>query len=203
MQPIKINVKGLHARVVERPKHITSGLVGLTAEFVFDDLWNGLTILAVFKAGKTAIDVLVPEGEAVNVPPEVLATAYTNLRIGLYGVNGDGSIQIPTIWADAGIIEVGTDPSGDTAADPTLPIWAELQQRVDDLEDYLEENPAEVPVKSVNGVSPDENGDVEIDALPDNAEQLEVLIEADLLPAVYNANGAILTDENGNIILRY
>lgn len=203
MQPIKINVKGLFARVVERPKHITSGLVGLSAEFIFDDLWDGLTILAVFKAGKTAIDVLVQEGEAVNVPPEVLATAYTNLRIGLYGVNGDGSIQIPTIWADAGIIEVGTDPSGDTAADPTLPIWADLQQRVDELEDYLEENSVDVPVESVNGVFPDENGNVEIDALPDNAEQLEMLIEADLLPAVHDASGAILTDENGNIILRY
>ena len=58
-------------------------------------------------------------------------------------------------------------------------------------------------VKSVNGVAPDESGNVEIDALPDNAEQIEMLIEADMLPAVHDASGAILTDENGNIILRY
>jgi hypothetical protein len=38
---------------------------------------------------------------------------------------------------------------------------------------------------------------------PGNSEQLEMLIEADMLPAVYDVNGPILTDEAGNIILRY
>lgn len=58
-------------------------------------------------------------------------------------------------------------------------------------------------IKTVNGISPDADGNVEVDALPDNDEQLEMLIEADMLPAVHDANGAILTDEAGNIILRY
>ena len=58
-------------------------------------------------------------------------------------------------------------------------------------------------VKSVNGIDPDENGNVQIDALPDDAEQIAMLIEADLLPAVHDASGAILTDEKGNIVLRY
>lgn len=58
-------------------------------------------------------------------------------------------------------------------------------------------------VQSVNGIAPDQSGNVEVNALPDNTEQLEMLIEADLLPAVHDASGAILTDENGNIILRY
>lgn len=39
--------------------------------------------------------------------------------------------------------------------------------------------------------------------MPDEKEQLELLIEADMLPAVTDSNGAILTDENGSIILRY
>lgn len=34
-------------------------------------------------------------------------------------------------------------------------------------------------------------------------EQISMLIEADMLPAVHDASGAILTDENGNVILRY
>lgn len=34
-------------------------------------------------------------------------------------------------------------------------------------------------------------------------EQLKTLIEEDMLPAVHNASGAILTDTAGNIILRY
>lgn len=39
--------------------------------------------------------------------------------------------------------------------------------------------------------------------MPNEAEQLELLIETDMLPAVQDSNGAILTDENGNIIFRY
>lgn len=36
-----------------------------------------------------------------------------------------------------------------------------------------------------------------------DAEALNLLIEEDMLPAVRNADGAILTDQNGNIVLRY
>jgi hypothetical protein len=78
------------------------------------------------------------------------------------------------------------------------------------IEDYMEENPIEVPevdlsgmVKSVNGNTPDENGNVEIDTMPDGSEQIELLIEADMLPAVATPSGAILTDNSGNVILRY
>lgn len=34
-------------------------------------------------------------------------------------------------------------------------------------------------------------------------EIIELLIKEDLLPAVSTSSGAILTDQNGNIILRY
>ena len=36
-----------------------------------------------------------------------------------------------------------------------------------------------------------------------DAEALNLLIEEDMLPAVRNAGGEILTDQNGNIVLRY
>ena len=36
-----------------------------------------------------------------------------------------------------------------------------------------------------------------------DTETLNLLIEEDMLPAVRNADGAILTDQNGNIVLRY
>lgn len=39
--------------------------------------------------------------------------------------------------------------------------------------------------------------------MKDEREQLSTLIEADMLPAVRTSNGAILTDEKGNIVLRY
>jgi hypothetical protein len=39
--------------------------------------------------------------------------------------------------------------------------------------------------------------------ITDDREQVSILIDADLLPAVHGASGAILTDENGNVVLRY
>lgn len=36
-----------------------------------------------------------------------------------------------------------------------------------------------------------------------DTEILNLLIEEDMLPAIRNAGGAILTDQNGNIVLRY
>ena len=58
-------------------------------------------------------------------------------------------------------------------------------------------------VKSINGITPDKNGNVEIEIVPNGLEQLSMLIEADMLPAVHDVSGAILTNEQGNIILRY
>lgn len=58
-------------------------------------------------------------------------------------------------------------------------------------------------VKTINGLKPDEDGNIEIRILPNNAEQINMLIEVDMLPAVYDTNETILTDEKGNIVLRY
>lgn len=68
---------------------------------------------------------------------------------------------------------------------------------------YLMNQSLEGYAKTVNGVEPDENGNVEIQTLPNDLEQISMLIDTDLLPAVHDADGAILTDENGNVILRY
>ena len=38
---------------------------------------------------------------------------------------------------------------------------------------------------------------------PSDAEVTALLAETDMIPAVYNADGSVLTDENGNVILRY
>lgn len=58
-------------------------------------------------------------------------------------------------------------------------------------------------VKSVNGVTPDENGNVTVSAMPNDLEQITILVDTDMLPAVHGSNGAILTDNSGRIILRY
>lgn len=42
----------------------------------------------------------------------------------------------------------------------------------------------------------------EVNGLSDGS-QISALVETDMLPAVHDTDGKILTDENGNVILRY
>lgn len=125
MDGIKIEVTGNVARVTERPAKITSGTVGLPVEFTFDSQWDGLSKVAVFRAGNTIKDVIDP-GEDTTVPWEVLVMPGMWLSIGAYGSNEDGTVVIPTIWANVCPIHIGVDPDGDPSVDPTIPIWQEM-----------------------------------------------------------------------------
>lgn len=116
MEAIKIEVNGNIARVTERPDKITSGTVGLPVEFTFDSQWESLRKIAVFQAGDIQKDMVVVDGATV-VPIENMETPNVRLHIGVYGVNEDGSIAIPTIWANAGQIYSGAVPDGDLGSD--------------------------------------------------------------------------------------
>ena len=125
MDRIKIEVTGNIARVIERPARITAGTVGLPVEFSFDSQWEGLEKTAVFQAGhlcKISYDL---QTEAI-VPWEVLKWPGAWLSIGVYGVNEDGAVAIPTIWANVCAISISAHPNGDPSADPTLPIYQQL-----------------------------------------------------------------------------
>lgn len=125
MDGIKIEVTGNIARVVERPAKITSGTVGLPVEFTFDSQWNNLRKLLLFRAGNVikSVDLQGPE---TTVPWEVLMIPGLWLSIGVYGANAEGTVVIPTIWANVCAVSIGVDPDGDPSADPTLPIWQQM-----------------------------------------------------------------------------
>ena len=125
MDGIKIEVTGNIARVIERPAKITSGTVGLPVEFTFDSQWDDLTKMAVFRAGNIIKDVVNP-GDGTTVPWEVLEKPGQWLSVCVYGSNEDGTIVIPTIWANVRPIYDGVDPDGDPSVDPTTPIWQEM-----------------------------------------------------------------------------
>lgn len=131
MEPITITVTGADAQVQHKPL-LTCGMVGVPVEFTFDESWQGLQKTAVFRVGMTTLDVLDLDTACV-VPHALLLSPYRTLRIGVYGCAADGSLVIPTVWADAGQILPGADPSGDTSADPALPLWQQLWQK---LENY-------------------------------------------------------------------
>ena len=134
---IQIHVNKASAHLCSPPELLTAGMAkAVTVEFVFSDDWDGLTKTAVFSAGRTTVDVMESawDGNKVVVPHEILADAGPIARVGVYGANEDGLI-LPTVWVTLGKVMPAAEPSGDTGADPTLPIWAQLQNQIGDLDD--------------------------------------------------------------------
>lgn len=125
------------AHLASPPELLTAGMAkAVTVEFAFSDDWSGLTKTAVFSAGRTTADVLESawDGNKVVVPHEILADAGPIARVGVYGANADGLI-LPTVWVTLGKVMPAAEPSGDPGAEPTLPIWAQLQNQIGDLDD--------------------------------------------------------------------
>lgn len=106
---------------------ITTGSVGLPVAFEFDEAWDGLTKVAVFRGSDTDVEVALLIDSCV-VPPEVLTVAGGDLYIGVYGRDAYGTTVIPTIWGTAGHIYDGTAPEDPDPTDPT-PEWSyQVQQ---------------------------------------------------------------------------
>lgn len=128
----KIVVSGFRATAVDY-RVVPAGIIGAKVEFEFiGSQWDGLSKTAVFR-GCTTRSVLM-DGNTVTLPHEVVANPVANrLEIGVYGVDADETVAIPTLWATAGFIRDAADPSADPSADPQLPIWAQLQEQIEDL----------------------------------------------------------------------
>lgn len=134
---IQIHITKACAHLCSPPELLTAGMAkAVTVEFVFSDDWSGLTKTAVFSAGRTTVDVLESawDGNKVVVPHEILADAGPIARVGVYGANADGLI-LPTVWVTLGKVMPAAEPSGDPGTDPTLPVWAQLQNQIGDLDD--------------------------------------------------------------------
>ena len=112
---------------------LTSGMVGQPIHFEYSHDFDGLTLTAVFTNGKTTVDVLNPGTQCV-IPHEVLDTVGTLVKVGIYAVRGN-ELVIPTVYANIGVVQKGADPSGDVSADPILPVWAQIQGIIGNLND--------------------------------------------------------------------
>ena len=146
----KIRVNGAIAKIVYR-KVIPAGIIGAQVEFDYaEDIWHGLHKTVVFKGAVTK-DV-VTDANIVTIPPEVVEKPFFRLRIGVYGVDADGNIAIPTLWEDIGAILDAAAPSGDTDTDPSLPVWAQIQAMIGNL-DELETTARDNLVAAVNEVA--------------------------------------------------
>ena len=142
---ITIHCSRACAHLASPPELLTAGMSkAVTVQFVFSPEWDGLTKTAVFTNGKTTVDVLAAnwDGDTVPVPHEVLAVPGRHARVGVYGADESG-VVLPTVWVSLGKVQPGADPSGDASADPSLPVWAQLQKQIgalDDLKTYNKGN---------------------------------------------------------------
>lgn len=129
----KIQVNGAIAHTLYK-KVIPAGIIGAQIEFEYaEDIWQGLHKTVVFRG--TATKDVVTDANVVTIPQEVAEKPMSPLSVGVYGVDGDGNLAIPTIWADLGIVRESANPSGDPSTDPSLPVWAQIQGMIGNLEE--------------------------------------------------------------------
>ena len=121
MSKIHIRVAGPEALVTEEIL-LTAGRVGLPVVFTFDEAWDDLRKSVVFRAGGKTVCCQDVEEETV-VPWEIMEKTGCSLQIGFYGINDDGTVAIPTVWAQAGVIQPAVDPEADPAMAPDMPMW--------------------------------------------------------------------------------
>lgn len=126
-------------------------MVGAEVEFLFSDEWESLIRTAVFIAGSEKRVVLEAawRDNICTVPHECLAEPDFHLLVGVYGTNAAGNLVIPTVYADLGMIWAGADPDGESGAEASPELWAQLQAQL-----YLKES-SENKVTSISEASTD------------------------------------------------
>ena len=113
---------------------LTTGMVGKQVRIEFTSDWDGLQKTAVFVAGDVSRAVINVE-ELVTIPAEVLRKPNQRLYVGIYGMNGEGTLIIPTIMAKGPKIEKGAEPSDDPTTDPDPAVWQQMLTAIGDLND--------------------------------------------------------------------
>lgn len=227
MELAKMEVSRAEIRKVHRGK-LTSGMVGVAEiAFSFDDAWDGLNRIAVFKAGGTVKDVLLI-GESCVIPHEVLERPV-HLVVGVYGTDADGSVVIPTVWADLGMVEQGAKPSGEISKKPTPEVWAQILGMIGDLKKLNTEDKSSL-VAAINevlrkGADPEEverivgaylaengiGGGIHIGPYPPDDPNVDIWLDTSeeetppYIPNTINAKPgqivrAVTVDENGAIV---
>lgn len=141
MTSIRLIVQGAKARA-EVQGILTSGMVGIPVTIEYDEAWEGLSKNLVCRGGLGYEDfegiarTFVGVGNSAKVAPEVMIAGEV-LYLGIEGYNADGTEVIPTIWASCGTIREGVKSEGGPSEDPTLPIWDQLQARIDGIPDTI------------------------------------------------------------------
>ena len=131
MKIAEVRVSGCRCETV-RLEPIPRGIVGAVVAVEYTDpAWDSLRKTVVFRGAATK-DVL-DAGNEIVIPAEVVSKAGGSLYMGVYGVDAENHVAIPTIWTELGVIQGAAIPSGDASTAPSLPVWAQIQAMVGDL----------------------------------------------------------------------
>ena len=131
MKIAEVRVSGCRCETV-RLEPIPRGIVGAVVAVEYPDpAWDSLRKTVVFRGAATK-DVL-DAGNEIVIPAEVVSKAGGSLYMGVYGVDAENHVAIPTIWTELGVIQGAATPSGDASTAPSLPVWAQIQAMVGDL----------------------------------------------------------------------
>ena len=131
MKIAEVRVSGCRCETV-RLEPIPRGIVSAVVAVEYTDpAWDSLRKTVVFRGAATK-DVL-DAGNEIVIPAEVVSKAGGSLYMGVYGVDAENHVAIPTIWTELGVIQGAATPSGDASTAPSLPVWAQIQAMVGDL----------------------------------------------------------------------
>jgi len=128
---IKIAVETRQA-VMEETELITTGSVGIQVQFQFSEDWEGLTRVAVFRAGDSSdwYDMILDETNICVIPWEILTAEFEGepVFIGVEGTDRQtNKVVVPTIWISAGAVKPGVHSGNAESADPTPSQWSQIR----------------------------------------------------------------------------
>ena len=131
MKIAEVRVSGCQCETV-RLEPIPRGIVGAVVAVEYTDpAWDSLRKTVVFRGAATKD--LLDAGNEIVIPAEVVSKAGGSLYMGVYGVDAENHVAIPTIWTELGVIQGAATPSGDASTAPSLPVWAQIQAMVGNL----------------------------------------------------------------------
>ena len=121
---------------------LTSGSVNVCqVRFDFSPAWDGLEKTAVFKSDGLTYSVLLDGAGQCTIPWETLARYHPGLKLkaGVYGTK-DGTVVLPTVWADLGAIQEGVLP-GEASRPHTPGPYEQVLQELAGIREKLEDVP--------------------------------------------------------------
>lgn len=135
-----INIKISKAvAIAEKDGILTSGMVGVPVSFTFDSGWDGLAVTAVFSGSGVVKSVPLLGATETVVPWEVMVQPNTRLRIGVEGRLTDGTLVIPTTWANVGTLIPGANATDDLAKPPTPTAFDRIMSLIGNMDDLTTE----------------------------------------------------------------